>query len=349
MEGSASARLLDWEAAGRFGSRLAGTGPRLEPEQRARLREDFSQFVTEAEGLVTQLTGLRVEGTPTRSWVMSRSTWIRLNLQGFEGVLSPFAGRLAERTGDGRLSVVRRKVLAAQVGGLLGYMGRKVLGQYDLFVPRESQDLLYFVGPNVAELEMRYGFDPREFRLWLCLHEVAHRVQFGGVPWLRSYLRGMIDGYLASIELDGRKLIQTIRRAREEAAGGRSHGLGVLFFLMTPEQRETFRRMQAVMSLLEGHGNYVMAALSAGRIKGEPRMRRTLSRRRHGPVDRVIQKAIGLDVKVRQYAMGEHFVRRVVQRAGMDGFNRVWEREESLPTLEEVGSPDLWVERMAGS
>jgi coenzyme F420 biosynthesis associated uncharacterized protein len=349
MEGPASARLLDWEAAGRFGSRLAGSGPRLNRAQRDRLRRDFGEFVTEAEGLVTHLTGLSVDGSPTRSWVMSRSAWIRTNLQGFEGALAPFAERLAERSGDGALSAVRRKVLAAQVGGLLGYMGRKVLGQYDLFVPRENQDLLYFVGPNVAELEARYGFEPREFRLWLCLHEVAHRVQFAGVPWLRPYLRGMIDGYLASIELDGRKLIQTIRRAREEAARGRSDGLGVLFSLMTPRQRETFLRMQAVMSLLEGHGNYVMSALSAGRIQGEPRMRRTLARRRHGPVDRVIQKAVGLDIKVRQYAIGERFVARVVQRAGMEGFNRVWEREEYLPTLDEVGSPDLWLDRMATS
>jgi coenzyme F420 biosynthesis associated uncharacterized protein len=349
LGGSASASLIDWEAAGRFGSRLAGTGPRLDSEQRARLKHDFSELVVEAEGLVTQLTGLSIDGATTRSWVMSRSTWIRQNLQGFESALAPFAERLGERTGNGALSAVRRKVLAAQVGGLLGYMGRKVLGQYDLFVPREAQEILYFIGPNVAELEGRYGFEPREFRLWLCLHEVAHRVQFGGVPWLRPYLRSMIDGYLGSIELDTRKLIQTIRRAREEAARGPTHGLGVLFYVMTPEQRETFRRMQAVMSLLEGHGNYVMTALSAGRIRGEPRMRRILARRRHSPVDRVIQKAIGLDVKVRQYAIGERFVARVVQRVGMDGFNRVWERERNLPTLEEVGSPDHWVERLAGS
>jgi coenzyme F420 biosynthesis associated uncharacterized protein len=349
MEGTASARLLDWEAAARFGSRLAGTGPVLRPSQRARIREDFSELVTEAETLVTTLTGLRVGGAPTRAWVMSRSRWISQNLKGFERVLSPLAERLSQRISDGMFSAARRKVLAVQVGGLLGYMGRKVLGQYDLFVPAEGQDVLYFVGPNVAELEARYGFEPRDFRLWLCLHEVAHRVQFGGVPWLRPYLQNMIDGYLASIELDGRKLIQTIRRAREEAVRGGSRELGVVFFLMTPEQRETFRRMQAVMSLLEGHGNYVMAALSVGRIRDETRMRRTLSRRRHGPVDRVIQKAIGLDVKVRQYALGERFVSRAVQRAGMDGFNRVWEREENLPTLEEVGRPDAWVERVAGS
>lgn len=347
MEGPASARLLDWNAAARVGSRLAGTGPALDHAERARLREDFREIVSEAEHLVSDLTGLGVGGAPTRPWVMSRSEWVRQNLLGFERVLEPFAVRLAGRNNNGVLPAIRRKVLATQVGGLLGYMGRKVLGQYDLFVPPESQNLLYFVGPNVAELERRYRFPRRDFRLWLCLHEVAHRVQFSGVPWLRPYLRDMIGGYLSSIELDGRKLIETIRRAREEARRGSTHGLGVLFLLMTPEQRETFQRMQAVMSLLEGHGNFVMDTLSPGRVRGAERMRRTLTRRRRGPIDRVIQKAIGLEVKVRQYALGQRFVAGVVQRAGMDGFNRVWERAENIPTLEEVGRPDLWMERVA--
>jgi coenzyme F420 biosynthesis associated uncharacterized protein len=279
---------------------------------------------------------------------MSRPEWVSQNLRGFQKVLEPFAARLAGRSEDSLLATVRRRVLAAQVGGLLGYMGRKVLGQYDIFVPPDGEDLLYFIGPNVAELEVRHQFRPRDFRLWLCLHEVAHRVQFGGVPWLRPYLRDMIDGYVASIDLDTRKLLQTIRRAREEARGRSRQGLGVLFLLMTPEQRESFRRMQAVMSLLEGHGNYVMDALSVGRIEGAARMRRTLSRRRHGPIDRVIQKAIGLDVKVRQYAQGERFVSGVVKRAGMEGFNRVWQRVENLPTLEEVARPEAWVRRVVG-
>jgi coenzyme F420 biosynthesis associated uncharacterized protein len=280
---------------------------------------------------------------------MSRPEWVSQNLRGFQKVLEPFAARLAGRSEDGLLATVRRRVLAAQVGGLLGYMGRKVLGQYDLFVPPDGEDLLYFIGPNVAELEERYRFRPRDFRLWLCLHEVAHRVQFGGVPWLRPYLRDMIDGYVASIDLDTRKLLQTIRRAREEARGRSRQGLGILFLLMTPEQRESFRRMQAVMSLLEGHGNYVMDALSVGRIQGAARMRRILSRRRHGPIDRVIQRAIGLDVKVRQYAQGERFVSGVVKRAGMEGFNRVWQRVENLPMLEEVARPEAWVRRVVGS
>lgn len=349
MEGPASARLLDWNAAARVGSRLAGTGPALDHAERAQMREDFGEIVSEAEHLVSDLTGLGIGGAPTRPWVMSRSEWVRQNLLGFERVLEPFAARLADRINDGALPAIRRKVLAAQVGALLGYMGRKVLGQYDLFVPPESQNLLYFVGPNVAELEGRYRFPRRDFRLWLCLHEVAHRVQFGGVPWLRPYLQDMIGGYLASIELDGRKLIETIRRAREEARRGSTHGLGVLFLLMTPEQRETFQRMQAVMSLLEGHGNFVMDTLSPGRVRGAARMRRTLSRRRRGPIDRVIQRAIGLEVKVRQYALGQRFVAGVVQQAGMDGFNRVWERAENIPSLEEVGRPNLWVERVAGA
>ena len=349
MDGTAAARLLDWEAAARIGGRLAGPGPRVESASRALIREDFAELVPEAERLVTGFTGLALD-QPTRPWVMSRAEWVRRNLRGFERVLEPFADRLTPANAG--LASIRRKVLGAQVGGFLGYLGRKVLGQYDLFVEPEDRDLLYFVGPNVLELEARYRFSPRDFRLWLCLHEVAHRVQFGGVPWLRGQLHGLVDSYLESIDLDSRKLLQAVRRAADEARRDREgswRGLGFLFLLMTPEQRDLFRRMQALMALLEGHGNYVMDSLSPGNVRGGERMRRTLHMRRHGrPVDRMVQKALGLDAKIRQYDIGERFVAAAVERAGMDGFNRVWTSPETLPTLEEIAEPDAWVERVAG-
>jgi putative hydrolase len=123
--------------------------------------------------------------------------------------------------------------------------------------------------------------------------------------------------------------------------------VGLLFLLMTPEQRDTFRRMQALMTLLEGHGNYAMHILSEGLVKSAPRFERVLRERRRsaGPT-RAFQKAIGLDAKVRQYGEGERFIAEVVNRAGMDAFNRVWERAEHLPTLEEVSGPEAWVRRV---
>jgi coenzyme F420 biosynthesis associated uncharacterized protein len=250
---------------------------------------------------------------------------------------------------EGPLGAVRRKVLAAQIGGLLGYLSRRVLGQYDLFLPPDDRELLYFVGPNVAALERRFGFRPPEFRLWLSLHEVTHRLQFDGVPWLRTYLLGLANDYLEALELDPRRLIETVRRAREEARRSNEwRGMGILFLLMTPEQRETFHKMQALMSLLEGHGNHVMEALSRDRIEGAPRMRRILQeRRRSEGVGRVVQRAIGIEVKVRQYDQGERFVAEVVERTGSEGFARVWEAPGHLPTMGEIHRPGAWIERVS--
>jgi coenzyme F420 biosynthesis associated uncharacterized protein len=345
-----TARLLDWESAAGFGHRFAGTGPMMGPAERARLVEDFDEVVAEADELVTRFSSLSLSGPPSRPWVMTRREWIEQNLRGFEQVLEPVARRLLGRRLEGGMAPLRRQVLAFQVGGILGYLGRKVLGQYDLFLPPDDRDLVYFVGPNVVELERRYRFGRRDFRLWLALHEVTHRVQFQGVPWLRGYVGDLMSSYLETLDLDARKLVERLRRVREELrrSEGQWRELGFLFALMTPEQRETFRKMQGLMSLLEGHGNYVMDRLSQGRVRGADRMRRTLQARRHRQgFNRLVQRAIGLDAKVRQYDLGERFVAEVVERAGPEGFARVWDRPENLPTLEEVGRPEAWVERVA--
>ncbi|HVM11851.1 MAG TPA: zinc-dependent metalloprotease, partial [Actinomycetota bacterium] len=266
-------------------------------------------------------------------------------IRGFSRLIEPLAPRML-RDGAGMGAAIRRKALAAQVGVLLGYVGRKVLGQYDLFA--EERDVLYFVGPNIVEVERRFRFSPRDFRLWLCLHEVTHRAQFDGVPWLRGYLTGHIASYVRTMDLDARQLAETVRRAIEEARrSDRWRGLGFLFLLMTEEQRELFRKMQALMSLLEGHANHVMARTSPGNVRGAERMRRTLQRRRRGrPLDRAVQRTLGFEAKVRQYDLGEAFCLRVEQLAGQEGLGRVWEGPENLPTLEEIGDPDAWVARV---
>jgi coenzyme F420 biosynthesis associated uncharacterized protein len=350
VDGTAAARLLDWDAAARIGRRFAGPGPVTGPAERARLIDDFDDATREADRLVQELTGLPIPGPPSRPWVMSRGEWVAQNLRGFEQILEPAAARLMGRRLQGPAAPFRRRVLAAQVGAILGYLGRKVLGQYDLFLPPDDRDVVYFVGPNVVELERRHRFPRRDFRRWIAFHEVTHRVQFEGVPWLRGYLSSQVASYLGTLDLDARKLVDRLRRAREELDGAPDwREMGILFVLMTPEQRETFRRMQALMSLLEGHGNYVMDRVSEGRVRAAERMRRTLQRRRHRQgFERMVQRAVGIDVKVRQYDMGERFVAEVVDRAGPEGFARVWERPEHLPTLEEVARPEAWVARVAG-
>jgi coenzyme F420 biosynthesis associated uncharacterized protein len=347
--GSASSRLADWQTAHDLGRRVAGSGVPVAAVERARMREDFAELVPESEQLIRGFTGLSVEGFRSRAWVMSRGEWIGANLKALQRLIEPLAERL-ESTKPGGRPEVRRKALAVQIGGLLGYVSRKVLGQYDVFLPPDDDGLLYFVGPNVAETEQRFALPPRDFRLWISLHEVTHRVQFGGAQWLRSYLRELVDMYFGTVQLDGKELIRQLQRAAEEARSGAEwRGVGAFFLLLTPEQREIFYRMQSVMSLLEGHASFVMNEVAEGRVADLARMRRSLqARRRSSNIERTFQRAIGFESKVKQYDAGEYFVRTVVERAGMDGFNRVWADRTNLPTLAEVAEPQLWLTRVAG-
>jgi coenzyme F420 biosynthesis associated uncharacterized protein len=344
--GSASARLADWSTALDVGRRVAGPGVPVSAVERARIREDVAEQTARSESMVRAFTGLSSEGFRARAWVMSRGEWIGQNLKAMQVLLEPLAERIVgEHRGE-----MRRKAFGAQFGVLLGYVSRKVLGQYDVFLPPDDDGLIYFIGPNIAEAEQRFALPGGDFRLWIALHEVTHRLQFGAAPWLRTYLQGLIDAYLATVQVDSKQMMTQLQRAVEEIrSGAKREGMGPLFLLLTPEQRELFSRMQSMMSLLEGHASFVMNEVAKDHVEDLPRMRRALRQRRQASsLERTFQRAIGFESKVKQYDAGEHFVREVVARAGMAGLNRVWEGEQHLPTLAEVSDPARWVERVAG-
>lgn len=346
----AAEKLVDWRTASRVGGQVSGAGPRLSAIERAQLLEDFSVVVPEGEAIVEGFTGLSPGTYASRPWVMTRQQWLDANLRGFERILEPFAQKVLAGREDGSSASVRRHVLGAQVGALLGYLGRRVFGQYDAFVPPDDDGLIYFVGPNIAGMERRHAFPPREFRLWIALHEVCHRLQFGGVPWLRGYLSGMVERYLTSVEFDPRWLLDRVTNAIGEVRRGQfqDRGLGWFFLLMSEDQREMVRRMQALMSLLEGHATFVMNSVVREHLPQAVAFHRTLHERRNkGGVEAAFQRVIGFDVKVRQYDQGERFVAGVVERVGMDRFNRIWEAPANLPTIEEIARPDDWVARVA--
>src|ERR687888_1374133 len=211
--GSRASALLDWATAAETARRVGGPGLRRGPVERATIREALAELVGTAESLVTDFAGLSVPGSRSRAWVMSRGEWSAANLRALQRLLDPLAERLVPE-GKGR-SEIRRKALGAQLGALLGYVSRKVLGQYDVFLPPDDEGLLYFVGPNVIEVERRFALPSRDFRLWIAIHEVTHRVQFGAATWLRGYLSGQVDEYLASVQLDPHELMTQLRRAAE--------------------------------------------------------------------------------------------------------------------------------------
>jgi coenzyme F420 biosynthesis associated uncharacterized protein len=346
--GSSAARLADWNTAVDVGRRVAGPGAPVAGADRARVREDLAEVVPQAEQLIRGFTRMEVQGFRSRPWVMGRTDWMRANLNGLQRLIEP----LAERILDGRptRAEFKRKALGAQAGVLIGYVARKVLGQYDVFLPPDDEGLLYFVGPNIVEVERRFTLPPRDFRLWIAIHEVTHRVQFGHATWLRGFLSSQVNEYLSTVQLDSHQMVEQLKRAAEEArAGADWRGMGGVFLLLSPEQRELFKRMQAMMSLLEGHASYVMNEVARDHVHDVDRMRRALSaRRRSSTVERTFQKAIGFDQKIQQYDAGERFVRTVVDRAGMATFNLIWRAAADLPSHDEIIEPERWLARVGG-
>jgi coenzyme F420 biosynthesis associated uncharacterized protein len=343
--GSHASRLADWDAAIQIGKRIAGPGPKVIPADRARMREDLAERVVRAEGLVTEYTGLAVTGFRSRAWVMGRGDWIRQNIAALQRLMEPLAQRLLEGKPD-RPSIAR-KAVGAQAGALIGYVSRRVLGQFDVFLPPDDDGLIYFIGPNVVDVERRFALTPGDFRLWVAIHEVTHRVQFSAAPWLRTYLGGIVEEYLSTVSLDSHDLIEQLRRAADEARTG--VGPRGILRLLSPEQRQIFDRTQAMMSLLEGHASFVMNEVGKEHVPSLPQLKRALAARRQVKgVEQRLQRAIGFDQKVAQYDSGERFVRDVVGRVGMSGFNLVWEGREKLPKPEEIADPERWIARVAG-
>jgi len=346
--GSRAARLADWRTAIEVARTVSGPGPKIAPEERARMREDFAGHVRRAEELVTDFTSLPITGFRSRAWVMGRGNWVRQNVQGLQRLMEPLAERILQKRPD-RASIAR-KALGTQVGAILGYVSRRVLGQFDVFLPPDDHGLIYFVGPNIVDVERRFALPPADFRLWISIHEVTHRVQFDAAPWLHGYLGGLVDEYLSTISLEGADLRAQLRRALDELpSAAELRGPGGILRLLTPEQRQIFERTQSMMSLLEGHASYVMNEVAMTHVKDAARLQRALSTRRSVTgIERTFQRAIGFDQKVAQYDAGERFVREIVARGGQEALNLVWRGPEHLPTKAEVAEPALWFSRVGG-
>ncbi|MGZ4132267.1 MAG: zinc-dependent metalloprotease [Actinomycetota bacterium] len=346
--GSAAAQLADWGTAIDVGRRIAGAGPHVSHPDRARMREELGALVVQAETLVTDFTGLEVTGFRSRAWAMGRGDWIRQNLGGLQRVLEPLAQRMIAKRPD--RPALARKTMGGEIGAVVGYVSRRVLGQFDVFLPPDDDGLIYFVGPNLVEVEQRFGLSPRDFRLWVSIHEVTHRVQFSSAPWLRAYLLKLVNEYLRSVSLEPGDLMEQLKRAVEQVKGGADvRGPGGLLLLLTPEQREVFERTQGMMSLLEGHASFVMNEVARDHVADLPRMERALKERRSTTgIEKRVQRVIGFDQKVRQYDAGERFVRQVVRQAGQDTLNLVFSAPSALPSSAEIAEPARWLHRVSG-
>ena len=391
-DAAANPRLLNWSWARRIAVRLAqgGLTPGAEAEtwgsaeDRARARDEYAGHVRRSMELVAEYTGIDLPPERAQVYIFDRAEWVDANLAQFELMFAPldeaYAGTLARLRSATTVGAFGQAMLSGQMGLLLGYLGQRVLGQYDLsLLGREpvTEGRLYFVEPNIAALQRRFGLPADEFRAWIALHEVTHAFEFEGHPWVRDHMNGLLTSYLRSLSEDlfggqpggalstfASRIKDNSRQARSgrngsaggngangsngaAGAAGAAGGGHMLELMMSPDQRAAFQQLQALMALMEGYSNHVMQRVGAAQLKDHEVLRTTFeSRARNRSVgERLFIRLTGLDVKLEQYALGERFCQQVVDARGIDYLNRVWEGPEQLPTLEEIHEPERWVAR----
>lgn len=332
---------------------MAGEYPLAASYHRDAMAADLPPLVARVNELVAEETGLSIPGTPAVA-VVTRREWVERTLGSFSAMLEPAERRIAERLdrvgGSEFGPLLARRLVAAETGALLGFLARRVLGQYELVLPTgDDTDSIAFVAGNILAMERAHQFLPQEFRTWIALHEAAHRAQFVGVPWMRGHFRGLVDSLIEGAEPDpGRlgKVIEELLRARRR---GRPllDERGLLGLFSTPAQHQTLDRVQALMSLLEGHGHVVMDRLGARLLRTQPRMAAILKTRRHDPRTAALFRLTGLEMKLKQYELGERFVLEVERRAGWEALSAAWQGPDTLPRLDEIEEPLRWLDRVA--
>jgi coenzyme F420 biosynthesis associated uncharacterized protein len=362
--------MIDWDLAISTGTRWARPGPQVSLAEARRTVTELRDLAGAVQQPVYEVTGMSANGDGSlgRVAVVDRPGWIRANVDGFRVVLEPLVDQLRERTqGAGApsrpasvISSVGSRVTGIQAGLILAYLSGRVLGQYELFLPPETSPVdgqqpgrLTLVAPNIVMIERELRVDPHDFRRWVCLHEETHRLQFTAVPWLRDYVQSQMTEFLLASELDPAAMLQRVRAAADAMAGAVRGGDGgsLIEAMQSQRQREILGRLTAVMTLVEGHGDYVMDAVGPAVVPSVEQIRAKFNARRTSGnrVEQAIRRILGIDLKMRQYQQGAAFVHAVVAEAGMETFNRVWTSPETLPTKDEFTSPRLWLERVAGS
>ncbi|WP_274561129.1 zinc-dependent metalloprotease [Streptomyces spiramyceticus] len=370
MTSIGGAEMVDWNLAVATATRLVRPGPDVTREEARAVVAELRKHAKAAEEHVRGFTrmipdGHEPEDTPVL--VVDRAGWIKANVAGFREILRPLLEKMQDRRGSGPggavLGAVGGKVTGVEVGMLLSFLASRVLGQYETFAPATREfpaganggGRLLLVAPNIVHVERELEVDPHDFRLWVCLHEETHRTQFTAVPWLRDHLEGEIQSFLGETEVDPMTVLERLREAAQSLAGGRPEGeageggRSLVEIVQTPAQREILSRLTAVMSLLEGHADFVMDGVGPDVVRSVAEIREKFQQRRArgaSRLDQALRKLLGLDAKLRQYRDGERFVRSVVEEVGMDGFNRVWTSPNTLPTKAEIAKPADWVARV---
>jgi coenzyme F420 biosynthesis associated uncharacterized protein len=346
VESEAVGSPIDWGIAAATAQRLLPTGPSVPAEEAAHTVRSLRDQAITAEAHVREITGLDDGRAPQPAEVVDRPGWVNAATDGLRLLLAD------QRTPDG----IGRRLLSGtagvQVGVAMAFLGSRVLGQYDPFGGSPSSPgHLLLVAPNVVTVQRALDVPAEDFRLWVCLHEATHRLQFTAVPWLRDHFAGQVQSFVSATgdpdTVAGMvaRLPSALRGARR---GDAPDALALLSLLQSPEQRAVLDRLLALATLLEGHADHVMDAVGPAVVPSVRQIRQRFTARRQGGgiAERILRALLGVDAKLRQYAEGAAFTRHVVEAVGMAGFNTVWTSPETLPTRAEIIEPTAWLSRV---
>jgi len=350
-------RFVDWSLAQRVAIGVAGGGS--DPGYFS--GSAVESACDEAIGLVVEYTRLTPARPIPRPEVVDRAEWARVGLRTLSEVSHEFEERIAGGlNAPGPLGGIARSLAGGaagvEAGVAVGYGARRVLGQYDIaIVQSDRPERLLFVGPNLAGTHLQLGETPEVFLKWIAIHETTHAVQFTSVPWLRGHLAGLLQGLIdgAAAQMDRASLQGLAKRmlTSDPRKTIRSLLQGDLARMLAgPEQAQVLDRLQAAMSVIEGHAEHVMDMAGASTEPGYARLRDRLDMRRarRGGLGEVISRLLGMELKLRQYKLGKAFCDAIVEESGIDGLNRVWSAPEALPTADELEQPSRWLERVGG-
>lgn len=342
--------LVDWALAERIARRFMPKGPMVEREQARGVVAELRELAGAAREPVRLITGLVADPSDAAAVVVDRSEWIRSNVAGFRIAVDPMIASRAGREVAPAVESVGSRITAAQLGGALAWLSGKVLGQFEAFTAPGEPGRLLLVAPNIVAVERELGFVPRDFRFWVCLHEETHRAQFGGVPWLRDHFLAEVQSFVSVSDVSVGEFLGRLGAVAQAvvAAARGEQAISLMEAVQTPAQQEIFQRLTGLMSLLEGHADFVMDEVGPERIPTVAQIRERFSARRAqaGTVDGFARRMLGLESKLRQYTEGADFVRSVIAAAGDEGFAQVWDAPANLPTAQEITDPVAWMRRV---
>ena len=349
--------LIDWKVAERLAAdRVRNAAGTLAPFELERAAPVYASAMAEIVPALSRALKTELPGIVERSGVVSREEWVHANVATFAALMSKVEGDLLDQVlppGAGlvkaTMAIANRMVTTRQFGYLLGFLGQRVLGQYDfaLISAESTPGRLLFVDENIRRTAAILDVPLNPFRVWIALHETTHAFEFEAHPWLRPYLSARLERQIASLssgvsEMNGQAVVR-MGRALRGAASGENWMEG----LMTPDQRREFREIQAVMSLLEGFGDYMMDEVGRDLVPDVERISTRFHARRQqrSGFERAMMRLTGMDLKMEQYRKGEEFVAAIARGRGHEALHALWLGPGSLPSPEEIDVPSLWLAR----